>query len=158
MKLQHLYLSGVLLFLAASCGSKYVINQTHDIPDAKWAYADSLRYEFSIADTLKIYDLVLKLRHGTDFRFQNLYVQIQTQFPDGQRFRKPVSLELANAAGEWQGICNANACTIEIPIQQGAYFNQAGNYAITIEQYMRESPLTAVESITLQIRETGARR
>lgn len=139
------------LVLLASCGPKSVINKTYDIANGEWAYADSLRFEFEIADTVQLYDLFLELKHTTDYSYQNLYTQIQTEFPNGQSLRKPLSLELANAAGEWQGKCNAKACTIKIPIQQGAYFNQPGKYVITLEQFMRESPVKGVQSVTLKV-------
>ncbi len=142
-----------LSIVLASCGSKSIIDKTYDIANNEWIYADSLRFEFEITDTVRLYDLVIELKHATDYSYQNLYTQIQTQFPDGQRLSKPLSLELANAAGEWQGRCNANSCTVKIPIQQGAYFNQPGKYVITLEQFMRENPVKGVQSVTLKVQE-----
>ncbi|MDX1942382.1 MAG: gliding motility lipoprotein GldH [Saprospiraceae bacterium] len=147
-----------LSFILLACGPKYVIDKTYDITNNEWTYADSLRFEFEIQDTLKLYDLILELKHSTDFGYQNLYTQIHTTFPDGMRLSKPVSLEIANPAGEWQGKCNSKSCAIEIPIQQGAYFNQIGAYSIVLEQYMRENPIKGVQSLTLKVQETGALR
>lgn len=145
-----------LLFIAlsialASCGPKVVIDKTYEIINNEWAYADSLRFEFEITDTVQLYDLIIELEHTTDYSYQNLYTQIQTQFPDGQRLNKPLSLELANAAGEWQGKCSASSCMVKIPIQQGAYFNQPGKYVITLEQFMRENPVKGLQSVTLKV-------
>lgn len=135
-----------------------MLNETHELPDNQWAYEDSIQFNFAIADTLQLYDLVLELKHSTDYAYQNLYTKIHTHFPDGQRLSKPVSLELANAAGEWRGNCNAETCTTPIPIQTGAYFNQPGDYTIVVEQFMRESPVNGVQGLTLKVRDTGRRR
>jgi len=144
--------------LSACGGPDYVLNETHELPDNHWSYEDSIRFDFTIADTLQLYDLVLELKHSTDYAYQNLYTKIHTHFPDGQRLSKPVSLELANAAGQWQGNCNDEICTTPIPIQTGAYFNQSGDYTIVVEQFMRENPVNGVQSLTLKVRDTGRQR
>lgn len=142
----------------SACGPDYLIDETYDIPNDQWVYEDSVRFDFTIEDTLELYDLTLELKHTTGYPYQNLYTKIHTYFPDGQRLSKPVSLELANAAGEWRGNCNAETCTTPIPIQTGAYFNQPGNYTIVVEQFMRESPVNGVQSLTLKVRDTGKQR
>jgi gliding motility-associated lipoprotein GldH len=154
MKSYQFVLSAFLFLLFAACGPKYAINKTYDIPDNQWTYADSLRFEFAVNDTTTLYNLLLEIKHSTDFSTQNLYTQIHTQFPNGMRLSKPVSLELANKIGIWQGDCNSKSCTMKIPIQEGAYFNQAGNYIITIEQFMRDSVINGVQSVTFKVLET----
>lgn len=148
----------LLLFMVSACGPTYILDETYEIDKSAWTYEDSLRFEFTIEDTLQLYDLVLEVKHETSYAFQNLYTKIHTQFPDDQRLSKSVSLELANQVGAWRGDCNAETCTVEIPIQQGAFFNQAGKYVITIEQYMRESPIVGIQSIALKVRDTGTQR
>lgn len=154
----HSFILLFFLLLLAACGPKYAINKTYNITDSAWVYADSLRFEFDIADTITLYDLSLGVKHSTDFNYQNLYARISTQFPDGTRLSKPLSLELADKAGIWQGDCNSKTCTIEIPIQEGAYFNQLGKYIITIEQFMRDSVVSGVQRITLKVAETTEKR
>lgn len=155
MKLFTLITSIVIFFFLTACGSKYAFKKTYNISDNQWTYADSLRFEFNIKDTVTLYNILLNVKHTTDFKFQNLYTRISTQFPNGTRLSKPLSLELADKTGVWQGNCNAKTCNIEIPIQEGAYFNQPGDYVITIEQFMRDSVITGVQSVTLKVAETG---
>lgn len=155
MKLSYTFITVVLLSIASSCNPKYALKQGYDIQNEAWTYADSLRFEFEIADTITLYDLLLEVKHTTAFGAQNLYTRISTQFPDGTRLSKPVSLEFANAIGEWQGKCNTKSCTVEIPIQEDAYFNQAGKYAVILEQFMRDSVVNGVQRITLNVIETG---
>ena len=153
-------LSLVLLFLVflTSCGQNYVVEETKEITSSGWTYADSLSYTFTIEDTLQIYDLHLLIEHTTDFPFQNLYVRLKTRFPDGQRTNELVSLELAGAGGNWLGECNNERCILDIPIQQGAYFNEPGQYELTIAQYTRRDTLPGVRAITFALEETENRR
>lgn len=158
MKLAHLFISILIIVIIISCGPNYALNKTYDIDNNQWTYADSLRFEFEIKDTTAIYNLTLDVKHTTNYSFQNLYTNIHTQFPNGTRLSKPVSLELADKTGVWQGDCNSKTCTLEIPIQEGAYFNQPGKYVITVEQFMRDSIINGVKSITMKVAETGKRR
>lgn len=142
---------------ASACGPRYTYDETREIPNGQWAYADSLRYEVAIADTSRIYSLWLTLEHSPDFAWQNLYVRIHTVFPDGRRLSAPLSLELANQGGVWQGECSRKRCRFRAPIQERAYFQMPGQYVFTIEQYMRQSPVPGVERMRFQVEDTGAR-
>ncbi len=139
---------------ASACCPRYIYDEHREIPNGQWAYADSLRYEVSIADTNRIYNLWLTLEHSPAFAWQNLYVRIHTVFPDGLRLSTPLSLELANQGGVWQGRCNAQRCRFKIPIQERAYFQLPGRYTFIIEQYMRQSPVSGVERLRFQVEDT----
>ncbi len=147
-----------LLSALMSCGPNYVFEQSYQISNKEWTYQDSLNFNFSIQDTSNIYNLYLDLEHSTAYSFQNLYVQIHTQFPNGERIKKLVSLKLADKAGAWYGDCGSKWCRLSIPIQEGAYFNAVGDYAITVAQYMRKNPLRGIKRIALKIEDTGKTR
>lgn len=147
-----------LSLILTSCGPNYIFDQSYDISNDAWAYADTLNFEVDIEDSLKIYNLYLELEHSTDFYFHNLYVQIHTTFPSGKRISEKVSLELANKAGAWFGDCNEDWCTLNIPIQTGAYFNALGKHTITLEQYSRKENLGGVKSLAFRIEDTGQSR
>lgn len=153
--------SSILILLAISlcaCGPNYIVDESRDIPNGLWAYADSIRFEADIPDTTRVYDLWLSLDHAPEFEWQNLYVRIHTLFPDGRRLSAPLSLELADLRGVWQGKCNAKRCRFRVPIQEGAYFQLPGRYAFTIEQHMRVNPVRGLERIAFQIEETKKER
>jgi len=135
----------------SACQPRPLLNEKRTFPDKQWANADSLDFELSIEDTTQYYDLFLEVAHSPDFSNQNCYIKIFTLFPDGQRFDKLVSLELADKSGTWFGRCNKNNCKLSIPLQQGAYFNQLGDYLFTLEQYTRKDPLPGIHSMGMRI-------
>lgn len=148
----------LLATVISACGSKYLADETAEIPNGQWAYPDTIRFEAEIPDTTMVYNLWLTLDHRPEFPWQNLYIRIHTLFPDGKRLSAPLSLELADQGGIWQGDCNKKRCRFRIPIQEGAWFQQAGRYAFTFEQYMRQSPQEGVQRLRFQIEETEKRR
>ncbi len=144
--------------LITACVKPTLVDRESDIPESGWAYADTLRWDFEVADTNAIYDLLLTIEHGTDFRYQNCYVQFHTLFPQGEVLTEKVSLELQTQVGQWLGDCGSSDCELTIPIQQNAFFNQPGKYAILMEQFMRQDSLPGIESFNLRIEDTGKRR
>jgi gliding motility-associated lipoprotein GldH len=148
----------LLAGLLPACGPNIVYEETKNFADPGWVYGDSLVAEFEIVDTNQIYNLYLRLTHGLDFPYQNFYVQVHTEFPAGERLSQQVSLELARSSGAWYGDCNADQCELNIPIQEGAYFNQAGAYRIVVEQFSRDNPLREVYAVGFALEEMGAQR
>jgi gliding motility-associated lipoprotein GldH len=155
---KYIFALSLAALALTACGPNYVIKESRDIAETGWAYKDTLDFAFEIADTTQLYDLEIVVEHATDFPYQNMYTLISTRFPSGRRLQKQLSLELADKAGVWAGVCGSKVCTITIPIQQGAYFNEAGPYLITLEQYMRIDPLPGLSRVTLQITPVGKHR
>lgn len=144
--------------LLASCGPAFQFDESRELGEEQWAYADTLDFSFSIEDTTAIYNLYIELEHSTAYAYQNLYTQVYTRFPGGEQIRELLSLELAEKGGLWLGDCGKGYCTLRIPIQEGAYFNKAGNYTITLQQYMRVDPVSGVRSLRFMLEDTGKRR
>ncbi|HQU60535.1 MAG TPA: gliding motility lipoprotein GldH [Saprospiraceae bacterium] len=157
MKYPILFFFGIAI-LFSSCGPNYRFEKVYEMEAEQWPYADTLDFTFNIEDTSAIYNLYLEVGHSTSYGFQNLYTQVYTRFPSGERIKELLSLELAGKGGTWLGDCGKDYCTLRIPIQEGAFFNQAGNYTITLQQYMRVDPVAGVRSIAFKLEDTGQRR
>lgn len=147
-------LFSIFLFIW-SCGPNIVTSESQSFGESGWPYQDTLHVKLDIQDTSKIYNLFLDIQHSIEFSYQNFYVNIYTSFPDGQRIKELVSLELMDEQSIWLGDCNTNSCTLRIPIQQGAFFNQLGPHQITIEQYSRQNPLPGIEQVAFLLEDTG---
>ena len=136
--------------LLLACGPEVVYERDVPLPGA-WTYADSVSFSYEIADTSRAYDLQLSLKHTDAFATQNLYARFVTVYPDGRRQSEPVSLELADARGQWQGDCRGAVCELAIPLQDSARFPMAGEYGLVVHQYMRSEELGGVEGVGLRI-------
>ena len=153
------FLSFIFLsVLLSACGPNYLYDETHLLPDEGWTYADTLDFSFSIEDTMALYNLYLEIEHTTNYSYQNLYSQIYTRFPSGERISQTISLELADNTGAWQGDCSKETCLFLAPIQMNAFFNEVGEYVFTLEQYMRESPVKNVRAVGMKLEDTGEKR
>lgn len=140
-----------LLPLLFGCGPDVAYERSADLGPAGWTYADSVSFDFPVADTAQRYDLVLSVTHGTEFAYQNFYVFLTTHLPDGTVLRQPLSLQLADNYGEWFGDCSGDVCTTDIALQEGTRFTETGEHRLVVSQYSRQDPLPDVSAVGFRV-------
>ncbi|MFN0015555.1 MAG: gliding motility lipoprotein GldH [Saprospiraceae bacterium] len=149
----------VLLFTVfAACGPGYFFEENKPIAGGQWAYADTLDFRFTIEDTLETYNMYLEFEYADTFSTQNMYLKLHTRFPDGKRLGKQKSFDLFSPEGQPLGKCSGGNCRLQVVLQERAFFNQRGEYTITLEQFTRSNPLPGVLSVGLTLEATGVRR
>ncbi len=146
----------ILGFLSA-CQSKFHFEEKKDIPQGQWTYQDTLDFRFSITDTAKTYNLYLDFGYVDTFPTQNLYLKLHTRFPNAKRLSKQISFNLFDAQGAPYGECSRHKCRYLAMLQENAFFNQPGEYVITVEQYTRRDSLPGILSVGLAIEPAGER-
>jgi gliding motility-associated lipoprotein GldH len=148
-----------ITFLLTACGKeKIVFEKEYPIPNSAWTYADTLDFAFDIVDTMALYDIVVHIKHRSDYGFQNLYTRISTKFPTGDRRSQTLNFDLADNTGIWMGKKSGDNRGFEVKIQENAFFNQTGQHVITLEQMMRVSSLSGIERMGLQVIDKGEKR
>ncbi len=147
---QKIILSLFILSMLA-CNQNAVYEFYNPIPDAMWYYEKPLSFDFEIEDTEANYDIILMVRHTTEYPNMNFWVDIETVFPDGNSKKQKVDLPLADQEGKWFGHGLGKIKTNEIVIQQGAKMPSTGKYVFKIHQDMRYEPVTEISDLGLRI-------
>lgn len=155
---QKLFLWLVTLFFLGGCGPQTLIEKRTEIPNAEWTYANRPRFEFEVPDTMKLYNMKLRLTHTDAYAWENLYVKLHTFFPNGQQTEFMKSLSLTEVSGKWLGTGWGSSKTLEIPLIDSFYFTKPGPYALEVEQFMREDSLAGIESVGLVVEDCGKNR
>lgn len=145
-----LLLAGGVAGFGVSCGPALVYEGREEVPGV-WTYADTVAFDYDIADTARAYDLRLGVEHGSDFATENLYAEFVTRYPGGGLQEEPVSLALADAYGDWLGECSGERCQLWIPLQDSAKFPVPGRYGLTLRQYMRRDSVPGVFGMSLRV-------
>ena len=145
------YLSVLVLFfpILTACDQSHFYKFSIEINESKWSYSDTLSYSVNIQDTSIHYDIGLEIIHTTAFAYQNLYVQILTEFPDGKLLTQTLPIDLADYTGSWYGKCQGEICTLKVMLQENAIFDQVGDHGFKILQYMRIDPTPGIREITM---------
>jgi gliding motility-associated lipoprotein GldH len=135
----------------SSCDKTRVFEENQQINNYKWAYDDPKTFVADIKDTTQHYNLYVNIRHSFLFEWRNVWVKIQTTFPDGRTMEKRVNLVLSEPDGHWYGDCLGDNCDMKIAIQNNAIFPKPGKYTFKVSQDMRVSPLANIKSAGIRI-------
>ena len=141
-----------LIILLMACSDSPLTEASWKTSDGSgWTSEDKLTLNFDVQDSTARHDLILKIEHSVDYSWENLYIQVGNVTPDMDTMITPVSLELANKKGQWQGDCSSSSCSAEIVLQEDFFFQQLGSYTIWAEPFMRVNPIPDVKSVSLAI-------
>lgn len=134
-----------------SCGHPPLFDQNKSLPGNVWKEGQLMRFDVKVEDTVHIHKFYLNIRHSTDYRYANIYLFINSTFPDGKEARDTVECILAEPSGKWLGKGISNTRDNQILLRRGLRFPKTGNYIFEIEQAMREPELTGIMDIGLRI-------
>lgn len=149
--LTALLVSTGLLILATSCNTNRHFRETCRIPDGKWKVSEKVSFKVSIPDTSKRYSLFIGIRNDVNYSFANIFMFLDTRFPDGRIARDTVECQLADYDGRWLGTGSGSIRYNRFLFQKGVRFKQKGEYTFTFEQAMRTSELQGIRDVGLEI-------
>jgi gliding motility-associated lipoprotein GldH len=91
--------SGIFLFavVVISCNNNIVFDNYKTFKNQTWNADSSIVFSYSASDTISKNQIVIKVRHTTDYEFQNLFLFIKAEKID------TLELLLANKEGKWLG-------------------------------------------------------
>ena len=146
----------LLLFLIMapvmiSCDSQRVFEEHFALKNGTWNTKNKLQFDVTIPDLLSRYNVYLNVRNGSEYPYSNLYMFMNTVFPDGKMARDTVELTLADYDGRWLGSGMGNVKFSQFLFKKGVKFEQKGQYQFIFEQAMRVNELTGIHDIGLRI-------
>lgn len=146
-----------LLFLApvlitSSCTTVGVFEKNITIPDHSWSTQFKPEISFEIQDTTSLYTIYVVVRHTDAYRFNNIWINIETIAPGGATTNQPLDLTLANNKG-WLGSGMDDIFEHRIPITppQKPERLKAGTYHFRLGNIMREDPLENIMNIGIRL-------
>ncbi len=139
----------------SACDSNKVFEESKEIADYTWEETDPLLFEIQIDDTTTLYNLYITLSHTFFYPYSNLWIKVNTTFPNGDELSKRVELPLAEKGGKWHGDCLGDICDIKVPIQRNAFFENIGIYKFEFQQNMRINPLPQIIEVGFRVEKTG---
>jgi gliding motility-associated lipoprotein GldH len=133
------------------CTTVDLYEKSVTIPAHEWQSNFRPRFEFTIKDTTKPYQLQFVLRHNEKYSYNNIYVNIYVKGPgQDSTIRIQKDLLLATNDKGWLGTGMDDIYEHRIPLAPAQYL-KAGTYVFTIEQIMREDPLKNVLNAGLRV-------
>ncbi len=137
-------------FLLCGCESLY-FNERVEVAGDVWTYGDTKSFSFTVPDTQNLYDISLGIEYGKDYGYQNVYIELETLFPNGDTLTQPFSMDLADKFGNWLGDCSGDLCHKQSLLQPQTRFEQQGTYQLNFRQFTRKDSLMGIHALELAI-------
>lgn len=147
-------LLGLLVLAIAflsGCDPNRVFEEYTPIPDQSWAADNSINYEFAVTDTLTPHNFYVNVRNTGAYRYSNLYVFFDIEFPNGKTSRDTIECPLADKTGRWLGSGTGQLKDNQFLIKYNMRFPLTGTYKFGIEQAMRVDPLEEISDVGLRL-------
>lgn len=149
----RLYIAVLALLsaLCVSCTGRTVYSHYEPLPILGWHADSAMVYDFSVADSSAVYDIVLNLRHTDRYPNQNFWV-----FADLYRDSLLLSSDtldyyLADERGRWLGNGFASRKDMPMLYKHNLSFPLSGDYRILLHHGMRDTLLTGVTELGVTI-------
>ena len=155
-------LVNLLGFILTSCNNKTVYSKYENIPDDKgWGKDQQIKFEAEIEDTKIPYNVFINVRNADSYPYRNLFLFLETKYPDGNSKIDTLEVLLADEKGHWLGKGAGDLWDNTIPFKRNAKFPVAGKYTFTFMQAMRIGnknyidPLPLIMDIGITIDKAG---
>jgi len=138
------------LFLMSSCQQNTLFAGAVSL-NGNWPKESAAKFVVSVSDTLSLYDFYVNIRHTEKYRYSNLYLFMQTKFPNKTYTRDTLEIILANPEGKWMGKGWGKIKEDHVLLKSKFRFPLKGKYEFMIWQGMRADTLQAIQSVGIDI-------
>ena len=150
-QISKLFLFLGLSILLYSCNLNSIYNESITIDENGWYKDDLARFEVAIDDTLQSYDFYINIRNTTEYRYSNLYIFLNTKFPNNNMSRDTIEFVLADIEGRWLGKGWGAVKENSILLSRNMRFPLKGNYEFKIQQAMRVDTLEGISDVGIRV-------
>src|SRR5258705_1119504 len=128
----------VFSVLCGSCDSERIFENNVEFRDRNWKIAQSVQFEFQIADTSRRYNLWMNIRNSLDYPYARIFVNYDLQKDSTTLTKKMIAAYLFDQkTGKPFG--NTGLGDIydhQFPILKNYSFDKAGVYKIRLNQFI----------------------
>ena len=135
--------------LVLGCSSDHHYAAINPITDHAWSINDKQRFSFHIDDATSPYNVFVSIRNTGAYQYSNLWLFIQTEFPDHSLEVDTVECPLAYPDGRWLGEGVGDLLDNLILYQYQHEFPDSGNYTYTITHAMRANTIEEITDVGL---------
>ncbi|WP_040279667.1 gliding motility lipoprotein GldH [Psychroserpens damuponensis] len=129
----------VLSFL--SCDSNRVFDEYQSVSGA-WDKDQIIAFKMSPPDTTNAYNLYVNLRNTEDYKYSNLFLIVELNYPNGKAIKDTLTYKMANPDGTFLGTGFTDVKENKLwykGYDEPFVFDEPGEYTVNIQQAMREN-------------------
>tara|TARA_B110000967_G_C18801673_1_gene518808 strand:+ start:320 stop:817 length:498 start_codon:yes stop_codon:yes gene_type:complete len=126
-------------FVTFSCQQNKPFDRYTSITDS-WDKQQTIRYDFIAPDTINPYNLFVNLRTTSEYKFSNLFLIVELNYPNGKVTKDTLEYLMAKPNGELLGTGFTSVKEHKLWFKgydTSFVFSEQGTYKIQIQQAMR---------------------
>lgn len=136
--LNRFFIAFVFSVLLLSCDSNRVYDVYKSIPN-QWHKDSVVSFKINPPDSINPYNLFVNLRNNDNYKYNNLYLIVEMNFPHGKTIKDTLQYRMAKPNGELLGTGFTDVKENKLWYKEGVVFNESGEYTINIQHAMREN-------------------
>ena len=135
---------------ALSCNDGVAFHTYKDMPNF-WHKDSAVVFKINEKDTVNTYNLFLTLRNDGSYKYSNLFLITEMQFPHGRTISDTLEYTMSEPDGSWLGTGFGDLKDNKLWYREGVRFEERGMYIFSVRQAMRRNgdvdPIVALEGI-----------
>ncbi len=156
MKLKTKILFYLMLIILVSCDEKRVFDEYKSV-GSSWKKNDIVSFDIPKLESTKRYNLFLNIRNNNDYPYNNLFLKVSLENPDGLVKVDTLEYQMANPDGTLLGEGFSDVKESKLFFKENIKFDKKGSYKIKIQQAVRQSGKISGEKDLKGITEVGFR-
>ncbi|AXT51804.1 gliding motility lipoprotein GldH [Aquimarina sp. BL5] len=140
-----------LLISIVSCDDTRVFDEYKTVSDS-WEKDEKISFALPELDSLQGYNLFINVRNTNDYKFSNLFLISEMEFPNGKIVTDTLEYEMAKPNGEWLGVGFTDLKESKLWYKENVNFAEKGVYKVVLQHAMRKNGETlginSLEGIT----------
>jgi len=128
----------ILALAITSCDSSQVFDEYKEI-SSNWHKNDMAKFNIVLPDTTKHYNLFVNIRNTSDFKYNNLFLVVEMNFPNGKTTKDTLEYIMAKPSGEFLGSGFSDVKENKLFYKEDFVFEENGDYKVNIQHAMREN-------------------
>ncbi len=140
-KASWLFLIITSCFLITNCDSNAVFDVYKSVPN-QWNKDSVASFNFKAPDTTKNYNLFVNVRNTNAYKFSNLFLTVELNYPNGRTVKDTLEYKMAAPNGELLGTGFTDVKESKLwfrGFKDPFKFNEEGDYIINIQHAMRSN-------------------
>lgn len=150
MKRYNLFSFLLIVILFVSCSEQAYYENIYSFESKEWDQRVKPSFQIDIKDTTAMYNFIVTLRTTTDYKYNNLWIFMNTTSPGGEKGREPFQFYITNPDGSWIGKKTGTVVEHEMRFNQRK-LPKKGIYKFTLEQGITASEIDEVLDIGLRV-------
>ena len=131
----------LMVLIVVSCDSNRVFDQYKSMPN-QWHKDSIVSFKVSPPDTINNYNLFVNLRNTSAYKYSNLYLVIELNYPNGKTLKDTLEYRMAAPDGTFLGSGFSDIKENKLwykGYDQPFVFDESGEYQINVQQAMRKN-------------------